>query len=218
MEIITIECPKCKGRLHVEEGTDKLFCMYCRAEVLLKPKLKEESYTTNHEFKAKLAIAKHNEELHRKHQMTFEKVLESYDEVREIGAHHWEYWDARASFLAKAGSRRARRNDRRIKAEKTGAYRVLGCRKTFLDTYSLWMDSAIRCVDGDAKKLTEKKEKQIQELTEKLSEVKEFSPGSGELFVRRPKTAQEEKSDENAAIILWIVGGVAVVIWAAISL
>jgi len=36
MEIITIECPKCKGRLHVEEATEKLFCMYCRAEVVVK--------------------------------------------------------------------------------------------------------------------------------------------------------------------------------------
>jgi len=33
MEIITIECPKCKGELHVKAGTEKLFCMYCRSEV-----------------------------------------------------------------------------------------------------------------------------------------------------------------------------------------
>lgn len=36
MEIITIECPKCKGELHVKEDTEKLFCMYCRAEVIVK--------------------------------------------------------------------------------------------------------------------------------------------------------------------------------------
>lgn len=36
MEIIMIHCPKCKGKIHVEEGTKKCFCMYCRSEVMVR--------------------------------------------------------------------------------------------------------------------------------------------------------------------------------------
>ena len=36
MEIITIQCPHCKGSLHLDKGTEKSFCNYCRAEVIVK--------------------------------------------------------------------------------------------------------------------------------------------------------------------------------------
>jgi len=36
MEIITIECPNCKGNLHLDKGTEKCFCAYCRAEVMVR--------------------------------------------------------------------------------------------------------------------------------------------------------------------------------------
>jgi len=107
MEIITIECPKCKGELHVKADTEKLFCMYCRSEVMLRnPESEKQEIiieSVNHEFQAKLAIAKHNEELYRKGQMTFEQVMKSYDEARLIGAHHWKCWHAMASFFVEEG-------------------------------------------------------------------------------------------------------------------
>ena len=36
MEMVTVECPKCKGSLQVDMKHDKIFCMYCRAEVMVK--------------------------------------------------------------------------------------------------------------------------------------------------------------------------------------
>ena len=42
--MVTVECPKCKGSLQVDEKHDKIFCMYCRAEVMVKkPKSKGSS-------------------------------------------------------------------------------------------------------------------------------------------------------------------------------
>jgi len=37
MEIMTIECPKCKGQLHIDVNTKQCFCMYCRTEAQVKP-------------------------------------------------------------------------------------------------------------------------------------------------------------------------------------
>jgi len=36
MEVVTILCPKCKGTLRVDKDTKQCFCMYCRAEVIVK--------------------------------------------------------------------------------------------------------------------------------------------------------------------------------------
>lgn len=36
MEMVTVECPKCKGSLHVDQDADKIFCLYCRTEVQVK--------------------------------------------------------------------------------------------------------------------------------------------------------------------------------------
>ena len=36
MKMIVVECPKCKGSLQVNENLEKIFCMYCRAEVVVK--------------------------------------------------------------------------------------------------------------------------------------------------------------------------------------
>ena len=42
MEMVTVACPKCKGNLQVDSKHDRIFCMYCRAEVIVKkPKSKE---------------------------------------------------------------------------------------------------------------------------------------------------------------------------------
>ena len=145
MEIITIECPRCKGQLHVNvEQTEIFFCMYCRSEVALKQPDPEQVEpiiveSVNHEFQAKLAIAKHDEELYRKGQLTADKVMKSYDEVRQVGAHLWEYWHARAKFLAELGLKGLEKDDQI----------VLTSRKMFIDSYTLWMDNALKHAENN---------------------------------------------------------------------
>ena len=42
MEIMLVECPKCKGKLQIDASKEKAFCIYCRAEVLIvSPKLEK---------------------------------------------------------------------------------------------------------------------------------------------------------------------------------
>jgi len=36
MEIIMIQCPKCKGKIHVDQNIEKCFCLYCKAEVVVR--------------------------------------------------------------------------------------------------------------------------------------------------------------------------------------
>lgn len=199
MEIITVQCPKCKGELHVKTGTEKLFCMYCRSEVILKkPEIEKPEVvvaSVNHEFQAKLAIAKHHEELFEKQKMTFSEVLKSYDDVKLIGAHHWEYWHARATFFVEAGLSKAKEGDGRYKMEVGSETApvifdeiVLASKKAFIDSYTLWMDSAIKYADSNAEKLTAEKEKNLEKINDVLEEVTEHHPTFHEPFVPSKNT------------------------------
>ena len=214
MEIITIECPKCKGELHVKEGTEKFFCMYCRGEVVIKQPEQTEVVveSVNHEFQAKLAIAKHNEELYRKKEVTFNQVMKSYDEVRLIGAHHWEYWHARANFFVKSGLRRIKRSNRKAEKEDKSRYEVLASRKAFIDTYTMWMDSAIKHGKGNVDELEKEREKTLRKIEQVLENTEEHNPESREPFMPRPQTPDEAVS----GCLLWIaVAVIAGIIMAA---
>jgi len=111
--------------------------MYCRAEVVIKEPESTEVIldSVNHAFQAKLTIAKHNEELYRQGKMTFGQVLKSYDDVRQIGAHHWEYWHARAKFFLEAGLEKIELGQRKYMNGDKGSYDVLGSKEVFINTY-----------------------------------------------------------------------------------
>lgn len=47
MEIRSIECPKCKGQLQINVETEKTFCMYCRAEILITPSSEQAEIITS---------------------------------------------------------------------------------------------------------------------------------------------------------------------------
>jgi len=80
MEIITIECPKCKGRLHVETETEKIFCMYCRAEVVVKKAAGSgESISLESLVKRGFLSLEFSE---------WDKALESFDHAANIDPEH----------------------------------------------------------------------------------------------------------------------------------
>jgi len=208
MEIITIECPKCKGELLFKEGTEKFFCMYCRNEVVIKKSEPEHAEvvmkSVNHEFQAKLAIAKHNEELYRQDQMTFDKVMESYDEVRTIGAHHWEYWYARAEFFVEGGLR---------EVQERAHITVLSSRKAFINTYILWMDNALKHAGNNTNELKEKKEKKLEKIESELANIKEHNPTSNEPF----EPGSFIKSANGCGTALGIIIVVIIILYAIVS-
>jgi len=215
MEIITIECPKCKGELHIKADTEKLFCMYCRSEVVIREPEPEKQEvvleSVNHEFQAKLAIAKHNEELHSKGQLSFDKVMESYDEVRQIGAHHWEYWHARAKFFAEAGIKKIKDGDAKFRIQndkkvERKAYDdiVLASKKAFIDLYTMWMDSAIKHAQTNTDELSAEKEKTLKIIKEALGKVTEHNSTSSNPFMPRPQTAAE-LNELNGCVTLVII-------------
>ena len=195
MEIITIECPKCKGELHVKEGTEKFFCMYCRSEVVVKNPESEQTEviveSVNHEFQARLAIAKHNEDLYKKNQLSYDQVMNSYDEVKLVGAHHWEYWHARADFFLRSGFRRVDISLRKAKQKSQSRYKVLASRKAFVDTYTMYMDNAIKYAVENKPMLEQEKQSKLKKIQKKLDDVKEHSPTSKEPFQPRPATDEE---------------------------
>ena len=195
MEIITIECPKCKGKLHVEEKTEKLFCMYCRAEVVTKqPEISQTEVivdSVNHEFQAKLAIAKYQEMLYLKGESTLEAITNAYDEALAIGAHHWEYWYSKADFITTIGVAAVKEGHKKYMSEERGQYKVLASRNAYIETYLLWMDKAIGCADGNAKSLREEKEEILNRLVIDLESIKEHKADSNQMMMDRPLFGQE---------------------------
>ena len=157
MEIMTIECPKCGGKLHVDQDTAKCFCMYCRAEVIVKEAQSTDS--TNHEYKAKFAIAQHTETLYMKDQKAFTEVLAAFDDVRLVGAHHAEYWISRSRFFAKGVIRECGRG--RMKLSK---------RKAAIEQYTLWMDTAADHYQGLVEKIEAEKKRTIIEINTAFDE------------------------------------------------
>ena len=204
MEIITVECPKCKGELYAKEGTEKFFCMYCRNEVIVKqPSLEQPEIvrdSVNHTFQSKLAIAKHNEILYWSGQLWYDQVMESYDEVQVVGAHHWEYWHARASFLVKAGLEEAKRE----------RLFVLASKKAFIDTYTLWMDSAIQHAGENAGELEIEKEKMLNIIEIELEAIQERIPDSSDPLVLKLKL-ETENYDGLAFIVAIIFIGLLII-------
>ena len=80
--MVTVECPNCGGRLQVDDTHDKIFCMYCRAEVTVK---KSESKKTNRAqtlIKKGFLALEHRE--WKKAQRSFNKAAESDPENPQI--------------------------------------------------------------------------------------------------------------------------------------
>ena len=72
--MIAVECPKCKGSLHVDQEVEKIFCMYCRAAVTVK---KPESNVTASEalIKRGFLLVEHRD---------WEKALEVFDKAANV--------------------------------------------------------------------------------------------------------------------------------------
>jgi len=163
---MAIECPKCKGKVHVDKEIAKIFCMYCRTEIQVKKPSVVETTGENHEFKSKLAIATHYEKLYfSRDEKSFNQVMNAYDEARLIGAHHAEYWLMRARFYAKG------------KLHEFSKGRVqLNEQATIIDQYTLWMETALEHYDGlDAEILAEQNRMiaEIKDVFEKKLKEKE---------------------------------------------
>jgi len=75
MEMITVECPKCKGSLHVDQDVDKIFCMYCRAEVTVKKSTSGGTATSESLIKRGFLLIEHRD---------WEKALEVLDQAANI--------------------------------------------------------------------------------------------------------------------------------------
>ena len=161
MEVITIECPKCKGELFAKEETKKIFCMYCRNEVVIR-KTREEIGEINHEFKAKLAIAKHAETLYMRNEKTFNEVMAAYDDVRLVGAHHAEYWLSRSRFFVKGV----------LKEFDLGKVE-LSEQSRIVELYTLWMDTATEYYQGLESEVESEKKKKIIEINAVFDRRKE---------------------------------------------
>ena len=100
MELIVIECPRCKNKVHIDKASDEIFCMYCNTELQLKQP-NTNDVDVDRELKVKMAIADRFEELYFIGGKSFEQVMSAYDDAGEIGAHKPEYWLARARFFAR---------------------------------------------------------------------------------------------------------------------
>jgi len=74
MEMLTVECPKCKGSLQVNQDLEKIFCMYCRAEVILE-KSGATTATGNSLLERGMILVEHGD---------FEKAKEVFDKAAEI--------------------------------------------------------------------------------------------------------------------------------------
>ena len=158
MELIAVECPKCKGTVHIDKNTEKCFCMYCRTEIQVKKSNPTESSNIHHEFEAKLALAKHAEKLYDKNEKEFNDVLSAYDDVRQIGAHHALYWLSRSRFYAKGNLR-----------EFSEGRVTLAERETIIDQYTFLIDSAKEYYQNFVEVQTEK-ERTIAEINATFDE------------------------------------------------
>jgi len=74
MKMITVECPKCKGSLQVDAKNDKIFCMYCRAEITVKSEFSGGA-TENSLLKRGMILVEHKD---------FQKALDIFERAAEI--------------------------------------------------------------------------------------------------------------------------------------
>jgi len=61
MEMITVACPKCKGSLQADAKQERIFCMYCRAEVKVKKEKKSRGATATSLIKKGFLALEHQE-------------------------------------------------------------------------------------------------------------------------------------------------------------
>jgi len=83
MEIVTIQCPKCKGEIYVDQTTEKCFCMYCRAEVVVKKRSGGESATLTSLIKKGFLSLEYAE---------WSKALEVFDQASNIDPEHGQIY------------------------------------------------------------------------------------------------------------------------------
>ena len=73
--MITVECPKCRGNLHVGQEVDKIFCMYCRAEVTVNKPESSGTATSESLIKRGFLVVEYRD---------WEKALEVFDQAANI--------------------------------------------------------------------------------------------------------------------------------------
>lgn len=79
MEIITIQCPNCKGNLHLDKDTEKCFCTYCRSEVMVKESITTEGVTLESLVKRGFLSLEYAE---------WTKAIEVFDQAANIDPEH----------------------------------------------------------------------------------------------------------------------------------
>lgn len=79
MDIITVVCPKCKGKLHIDEQTEKCFCMYCRTEIKVSDLGEESGVTLDSLVKRGFLSLEYAD---------WQKALESFDQAADINPEH----------------------------------------------------------------------------------------------------------------------------------
>ena len=136
MEIITIECPKCKGELHIKADTEKLFCMYCRSEVMVKEAASSGSVTLDSLVKRGFLALDYAE---------WDRAVDSFDQATHINPEHAMIYVGKLMAELK------------LKEEAN-----LGKHHDELTGYVNYQ-KAIRFADGDLKKRLESYNEQIVE-------------------------------------------------------
>ena len=79
VEVITIQCPKCKGELHVDKDTKQCFCVYCRTEVVVKKDSSSSSVTLDSLVKRGFLSLEYSD---------WSKAEESFDHAANIDPEH----------------------------------------------------------------------------------------------------------------------------------
>jgi len=79
MEIITIQCPKCKGTLYVDKHTKQCFCMYCRAEVVVKKNTDSGTVTLDSLVRKGFLSLEYSD---------WSKAMEAFDQATNIDPEH----------------------------------------------------------------------------------------------------------------------------------
>jgi len=185
---MAIECPKCKGTVHVDKEIAKVFCMYCRTEIQVKKPAVTGGSGENHEFRAKLAIAEHYEELYfSRGEKSFPQVMGAYDDARQVGAHHAEYWLARARFYAKG------------KLHEFSKGRIqLSEQWPIIEQYRLWMDTALKHHEGLDAEIIAGREKTVEEIKAAFGKKQREAEKRREAEIRSEEFLREEQREEAA--------------------
>lgn|GEM_PF-5562836 len=175
-----MECPKCGGQIQVDAKIEKCFCMYCRTEIQMNQVRSNGNHTNiHHEFEAKLALAKHAEKLYNDGQENFDAVMKAYDAVRQVGAHHADYWLSRARFFSSAV----------IKELKKG--NIQKSKASVLKDYALWMDTGIGHFTGIRSALEAEKKQTIGKLKVAFDERAKRQEKEAALENERKRMEQE---------------------------